>query len=57
LQTNYQNRGPASEGLKQQAYAEHEEISRRKLSDKIDELITDGNQSLKSALNDIKKNL
>ena len=54
LQIDYQNRGPASEGLKQQAYAEHEEIYRKELSDKIDELVIDGNQFLKPALRDIK---
>ncbi|MEP7231592.1 MAG: hypothetical protein ABI691_15125 [Ginsengibacter sp.] len=54
LQTNYQNRGLASEELKQQAYAEHEEIYNKELSDKIDELITDSNQFLKPALKDLK---
>lgn len=54
LQTNYQNRGLASEELKQQAYAEHEEIYKKELSDKIDELVTDGNQFLKPVLKDTK---
>ncbi len=54
LQTNYQNRGLASEELKQQAYAEHEKIYSKELSDKMDEFVTDGNQSLNPALTDIK---
>ncbi len=55
LQTQYQNRGLPSEELKQQAYAEHEEIYGKELSDKIDELITDNNQFLKPALKDLKE--
>ena len=54
LQTYYQNRGLASEELKQQAYAEHEKIYSKELSDKIDELVINGNQFLKPALRDIK---
>lgn len=55
LQNHYQNRSLSSEELKQQAYAEHEEIYGKELSDKIDELITEDNQFLKPALKDLKE--
>ena len=54
LQSHYQNRGLASVELTQQAYREQEEIYRKELSDKIDELTAESYQFLKPALRDIK---
>ncbi len=55
LQTRYQNRELASEDLKQEAFEKHREIYNKELSDKIGELLTENNQFLKPALNDLKE--
>ncbi len=55
LQTHYQNRQLASEDLKQEALEKHREIYNKELLDKIGELITENNQFLRPALNDLKE--
>ncbi len=55
LQTHYQNRQLASEDLKQEAFEKHRGIYNKELSDKIGELITENNNFLIPALNDLKE--
>lgn len=54
LSTHYQNRELASNDLKQQAYQERQKIFQKELDDKVEELLTESNQFLRPALNDIK---
>lgn len=55
LNTRYQNRELASNDLKLQALSEHQQIFQKELEDKIEEIITEENQYLKPALNDMKE--
>ena len=50
LNTRYQNRELASNDLKQQSLKEHQQIFKKEMEEKIDELLTDENQYLRPAL-------
>jgi hypothetical protein len=53
LETRYQNRQPEPD-LKSQAYKEHQQIYQKELSDKMEELLTEKNQFLKTELSQLK---
>lgn len=55
LETHYQGRELASNDLKQQAYTGHKKIFEKQLADKIEELLTEDNQFLRPALNELKE--
>ena len=55
LSTRYQNRNLASSDLRLDAYPEHQRIFQNELEDKIEELLTEDNQYLRPALNDMKE--
>ena len=55
LNTRYQNRELASNDLKQQSLKEHQQIFRKEIEEKIEELLTGENQYLRPALSDLKE--